>query len=121
LRESTGHILATASLFILAGLSIGLYISTIRATPAEAFLSMCMFLLPAIILSGFLYPVHTMPTAFRYLTSMNPLRHFIDVVRGIFPKGADLGDLCVLAGVLLVMSVIGLALATRRFPRTLEG
>lgn len=108
-----------AALFIIAGLSVGLYISTISSTQQEAFLSMYVFLLPAIILSGFLYPVDTMPPVFQHLTLLNPLRHFLDIVRGIFLKGAGMLDLWVPFTTLVAMSVLGLVIATRRFARTL--
>jgi ABC-2 type transport system permease protein len=116
---SAPALLGAAALFILAGLSVGLYISTISATQQEAFLSLYLFFLPAIILSGFLYPVETMPPFFRYLTLLNPLRHFLDIVRGIFLKGAGPVDLWTSYVVLLVMCVAGLLVATRRFRATL--
>jgi ABC-2 type transport system permease protein len=104
-----------AILFILAGLAIGLLISTVSETQQEAFLSMFLFLLPAIILSGFLYPVDTMPRFFQILTLANPLRHFIYVIRAVFLKGAGLGDLWLQFTILTGMSVAALSYATRRF------
>jgi ABC-2 type transport system permease protein len=112
---SVPTLLVAAVLFILAGLSVGLFISTISATQQEAFLSMYMFILPAIILSGFLYPVHTMPLGFQYLTWLNPLRHFLDVVRAVFLKSAGFADVWTSIAILLVMAVAGLSFATRRF------
>jgi ABC-2 type transport system permease protein len=116
---SAPALLLAAALFIVAGLSVGLYISTISTTQQEAFLSMYVFFLPAIILSGFLYPVDAMPTAFQHLTLLNPLRHFLDIVRGIFLKGAGIADLWMPYAVLLAMSALGPMLATARFRRTL--
>ncbi len=112
---SVPTLFVAAVLFILAGLSVGLWISTISATQQEAFLSMYLFILPAIILSGFLYPVHTMPDGFRYLTWLNPLRHFLDVVRAVFLKSAGFADVWVSIAILLAMAVAGLSFATRRF------
>ena len=119
LTGSVPTLILAAVLFILAGLSVGLYISTISSTQQEAFLSMYLFILPAIILSGFLYPVETMPEGFRQLTMLNPLRHFLDVVRGVFLKGAGLRDLWTSMSALAAMSGVGLIFATRRFRRTL--
>lgn len=112
-------LLLSAALFILSGLAVGLYISAISNTQQEAFLSMYMFFLPAIILSGFLYPIDTMPTVFRHLTVLNPLRHFLDVVRGVFLKSADLADVWLPCFALAAMAVLGLVIATRRFRNTL--
>lgn len=119
LRGSVPVLLLGAGLFILAGLSLGLLVSTFSATQQEAFLAMFLFLLPAIILSGFLYPVETMPEIFQQLTLANPLRHFLEVVRGIFLKGAGLGDLWPQLLTLAAMAVSGLTVATVRFRRTL--
>jgi len=119
LTGSVSTLFLAAVLFILAGLSVGLFISTISSTQQEAFLSMYMFILPAIILSGFMFPIDTMPEAFQHLTLLNPLRHFLDVVRGIFLKSAGLADVWPSVSILLVMAVVGLAFATRRFARTL--
>ena len=118
-RGSPAALLLAATLFILAGLSLGLFISTISATQQEAFLGMYLFLLPAIILSGFLYPVETMPTFFEHLTLLNPLRHFLEIVRGIFLKGAGLRDLWLQYAVLAVMAVVGIQASIARFRRTL--
>ncbi len=119
LRGSPLLLLLAAALFILAGLSVGLLISTFSATQQEAFLGMFLFVLPAIILSGFLYPVETMPRAFELLTYLNPLRHFLEIVRGVFLKGAGVAELWRQLSVLALMAAVGLALATQRFRRSL--
>lgn len=120
-RGSVMALGAAALLFILAGLALGLFISTVSRTQQEAFLSMFLFLLPAIILSGFLYPVETMPAFFEFLTLANPLRHFLEIVRDLFLKGAGFQDLWVQFLVLGGMAGAGLAFATWRFRRGLEG
>jgi ABC-2 type transport system permease protein len=113
-------LLLAAVLFILAGLSVGLLLSTVSNTQQEAFLAMFLFVLPAIILSGFLYPIETMPEIFQVLTLANPLRHFLEIVRGVFLKGAGIDDLAVQFGALTAMAAAGLWLANRRF-RTMLG
>lgn len=119
LRGSVPVLLLAAALFIVAGLSLGLFISTISATQQEAFLAMFLFVLPAIILSGFLYPIETMPEIFRLLTLANPLRHFLEIVRGVFLKGDGLAELWIQFTVLLAMAIGGLIMATRRFRASL--
>jgi len=119
LRGSPAILVVAAAMFIVAGLSFGLFISTISNTQQEAFLSMFLFLLPAIILSGFLYPVDTMPEFFQWLTLVNPLRHFLFVVRAIFLKGSGLAELWPEFATLSVMAAGGVLFAVRRFKRTL--
>jgi ABC-2 type transport system permease protein len=87
-RGSYIVLLAAALLFVLGGLSIGLLISSISRTQQEAFMALFLVLLPAIVLSGFLLPVEGMPLVFQLLTQVNPLRHFLDIVRAVFLKGA---------------------------------
>lgn len=115
LRGSVFALALAAALFILAGLAVGLLISTVSATQQEAFLVMYLFVLPAIILSGFLYPVETMPESFQVLTLANPLRHFLEIVRAIFLKGAGLADVWAQLTVLTAMAAAGLGYAIRRF------
>jgi len=115
LRGSVPALVVAAALYILAGLSLGLFVSTISATQQEAFMTMFFFFLPAIILSGFLYPVSSMPRFFQWLTLFNPIRHFLDVVRGIFLKGATITELWQHYLALTIMSSGLLALAVSRF------
>jgi ABC-2 type transport system permease protein len=118
-RGSPAALFLAAALFILAGLSFGLFISTLASTQQEAFLSMFLFLLPAIILSGFMYPVDTMPLFFQELTVLNPLRHFLEVIRAIFLKGSGIRELWPQFTLLTVMAAGGVVGATRRFKATL--
>jgi ABC-2 type transport system permease protein len=120
LRGSVLLLLAGSALFILAGLSVGLWISTVSRTQQEAFLTMFLFILPAIILSGFLYPVETMPDVFQTLTLANPLRHYLEIVRGVFLKGAGTADVGVQLSVLGAMAAGGLITASWRFRRMLR-
>jgi ABC-2 type transport system permease protein len=114
------HVLLPAALiFILAGLSIGLLISTISKTQQEAFMVMFLFLLPAIILSGFFYPVSSMPVIFQWLTVVNPVRHFLEIVRGVFLKGAGYDALWAQYVALTLIAVGTLQSAIVRFPKTL--
>jgi ABC-2 type transport system permease protein len=115
LRGSIPALLVAAALFILSGLSLGLLISTISKTQQEAFLGMFLLLLPSIVLSGFLYPIETMPWIFRELTLLNPLRHFLELVRAIFLKGSGFAELWPQITVLGAMAVAGVWMATRRF------
>lgn len=119
-RGAIPSLVLAALLFILAGLSFGLLISAVSRTQQEAFLLMFLFLLPAIILSGMLYPVDTMPLFFQDLTLLNPLRHFLLVVREIFLKGAGLAELWPQYLYLALMAGAGLWFAARQFRRSVE-
>ncbi len=115
LRGSFVVLLGGAVPFLAAGLAIGLLISTVSKTQQEAFMSMFLVLLPAIIFSGILFPISSMPPGFRFVTLFNPLRHFIEIVRAVFLKGAGVPEMAGQISTLVAMAVVGLALAVRRF------
>lgn len=115
LRGSVLLLLGAAVPFLVAGLSLGLLISTISRTQQEAFMSMFLVMLPALIFSGFMFPISSMPEAFQVATLVNPLRHFLEIVRGIFLKDAGLDDLWPQLLTLVTMAALGMVVATHRF------
>ncbi len=120
LRGSVGALVLASFLYILAGLGAGLFISAISRTQQEAFLTMFLFILPAIILSGFMYPIDTMPEVFQHLTLLNPVRYFMEMVRGIFLKGQGVLDLWGHYLALTGMALIAIFGASFRFKKSLE-
>lgn len=117
-RGSFLLLLVASVLFILTGLGVGLLISTVSATQQEAFMSMFLFFLPAMMLSGMMFPVENMPQALQYLTLANPIRHYLVVVRGVFLRGAGWGALMPQLLTLLGIGVGVLGFATTRFRKT---
>jgi len=112
-------LLAVSSIFfILTGLGVGLLISTVSNTQQEAFMSMFLFFLPAMMLSGMMFPVQNMPEALQYVTLLDPLRHYLVVVRGVFLRGAGWTALLPEIAALLVIGVAVLGFATTRFRKT---
>jgi ABC-2 type transport system permease protein len=112
-------LLASILCYILALVGVGLLISAVCATQQQAFLGTFSFLMPAILLSGFVTPVDNMPEWFQILSWPNPLRHFIVIVKGIFLK--DLPPAAVLDNLwpLLVIGLCTLAAARWMFQRRL--
>jgi len=114
--EGSAPLLFLASvLYILSGLGLGLIISSISSTQQEAFLASFLVFMPTILLSGFMFPVSSMPEPFRTLTLANPMRHFLVIVRGVFLKGAGLGTLWPEFAALAFMGTALLATAATRF------
>ncbi len=120
LRGPVLALILAALVYVLAGLGFGLLISTISKTQQEAFLTMFLFFMPAIILSGFMYPIDTMPLLFQRLTLLNPIRYFMEIVRGIFLKGQGVTDLWSHYIVLMVMALLAVWAASLRFKKSLE-
>jgi ABC-2 type transport system permease protein len=119
MRGSVFVLLPAALIYIIAGVSCGLLISTVSRTQQEAIMTMFLFLLPAIILSGFFYPISSMPRIFQWITLLNPVRHFLQIVRAVFLKGAGWEYLWPQFLALIVMAGGALWLATVRFRRTM--
>ena len=110
---------AATALYLMTTLGVGLLISTISQTQQQAMMTTFLFFSPAILLSGFIFPIANMPLVVQWLTYANPLRYFLVIVRGIFLKGVGPS---VLWPQMLALAVIGLAtlwLASRRFRKTL--
>jgi ABC-2 type transport system permease protein len=98
---------------------VGVLISTVSQTQQQAMLSAFFFFSPAILLSGFIFPIANMPEVVQWLTYLNPLRYFLVIIRGIFLKGVGLGILWPQMLALAVIGLITLWLASRRFRKTL--
>src|SRR5690606_10631937 len=79
-------------LYGLALAGFGLLISAVSQTQQQAFLGAFVFMVPAILLSGFIGPVENMPTVLQWISWLDPLRHFIVIVKGVFLKGYDAGE-----------------------------
>lgn len=118
LRGSVFALLPAALLYILAGLSFGLFISAISKTQQEAFMSMFLLFFPMMILSGFFYPISSMPIGFQWLTYANPIRHFLEIVRAIFLKGEGFAGLWLQYTLLTIIAALALRFAIVRFRGT---
>lgn len=117
IRGSLGVLALAVALYLLTTLGAGVLISTIARTQQQAILGAFFFVLPAILLSGFMSPISNMPEWVQTLTWINPVRHFVAVLRAILLKGADLGDLIEPLGVLLGFGLMMQALAANRFKK----
>ena len=109
---------ATA-LFLMSSLGIGLLISTISRTQQQAMMSAFFVIFPAMLLSGFAFPIESMPGPVQWLTYLNPMRFFLVIIRAIFQKGVGIE---ILWPQLLALALIGasiLSCAVLRFKKTL--
>jgi drug efflux transport system permease protein len=78
------------------------------------------FTTPAFMLSGFAFPIANMPVAVQWLTYLNPLRYFVEIVRGLFLKGSGVDMLWPQMLCLTVYGVAMLGLSALRFHKTLD-
>ena len=113
-------LLLGTSLFLLSALGLGLLISTVCSTQQQAFASNFFVLNPLFILSGFSFPIASMPEVLQWLTYLNPLRYYLVVIRGTFLKGVGLDVLWPQMLALAVLGVGLLGLSILRFHKSLD-
>jgi drug efflux transport system permease protein len=119
-RGSIGVLALGAILFIICMLGIGLFISTISKTQQQAMVAGFFFIMPAITFSGFGTPISSMPEAMQWLTYLDPLRYFLDVLRGVYLKGVGLEALWTQMASMAVFGLIMLTISVARFRKSLD-
>ncbi len=101
--------------FLLSTVGIGLMISSLAVTQQQGLLGVFLFLVPAIVLSGFSTPIANMPKVVQYITLLDPLRYFLVVLRGSFLEGAGVSILWPQYWPLAVIGVVSMIVAGRLF------
>lgn len=113
-------LLLGTSLYLLSVLGIGLLISTVCSTQQQAFATNFFVVNPMFTLSGFSFPIASMPVALQWLTYLDPMRYYLVIIRGVFLKGVGLAELW---PHMLALAVLGAALLTTsilRFRKSLD-
>jgi ABC-2 type transport system permease protein len=110
-------LLASVVPYLFCTLGLGLFVSTVSRTQQQAMMTAMFFvMLPMIYLSGFVFPVESMPLLVQPLTEIIPLRHFLIIIRGVMLKGAGPAELerPVLTLIALGLAIFGLSVAVFR-------
>ena len=119
-RGSALLLLFCAAIFLMSSLGAGLFLSTVSHTQQQAMMANFFFSTPAFMLSGFAFPIRNMPAAVQYLTYLNPMRYFIEIVRGIFLKGVGVTVLWPQMAALALYGILVLSMSVMRFRKTLD-
>jgi len=106
--------------FIVANLTLGISFSSLARNQAQAMQMSFFFLLPSILLSGFMFPFRGMPGWAQALGELLPLTHFLRLVRGILLKGHGVAETWPHLWPLLLFTAVVLAVGYGRFRRTLD-
>jgi ABC-2 type transport system permease protein len=120
IRGALHHAYAAALAFIVASLALGLLISTLARNQFQAAQMTMFFLLPSILLSGFMFPFDGMPRPAQLLAELLPLTHFVRMIRGILLRGASLGEVGGELWPLGLFLLVTMSLALRRFRKRLD-
>jgi ABC-2 type transport system permease protein len=118
MRGNWLSLLLAVSLFLIGALATGLVISTVADTQQVAFqIALLVSLLPTLILSGFIFPISSMPRALQLVTNVVPARYFLVALRGIVLKGASITHLVGPLVALATYAAVMLSLASLRLAR----
>jgi ABC-2 type transport system permease protein len=120
IHGSLSLLLALSIIYLFALLALGLLISSRARTQMEAIQMAQMFLLPSIMLSGYIFPLTSLPAPVRALSQVLPATHFIAISRGVILRGATFWDLWPQVVALLVIALLLVAGSTRAFRKTIS-
>ena len=110
---------ALTIIFLTTSLGLGLLISTVARTQQQAMMTSFFIMQPSVLLSGFMFPLDSMPPAIRAITYLIPLRYYLEIVRGIFLRGVGIDVLWPQALCLLVLGSLLLLGSVVRFSKKL--
>jgi len=108
------------SVFLLSILGVALLISTVSGTQQQAMIASFFFIMPAITLSGFSFPISAMPRVMQWFTYLDPLRFYLVIIRGSFLKGSDWAALWSQIVALVIIATALLAISVQRFHKSLD-
>jgi ABC-2 type transport system permease protein len=106
-------------IYLSGNMGIALIISGSASTQQQALLTSFLILMPSVMLSGFMFPISNMPDPVQYATFLNPMRWYLDILRGIVMKDAGISVLWPAIFAQFVLSLTFLAIAVGRFRKTL--
>jgi len=106
--------------YIVANLALGLFVSTVARTQTQAMQLGFFFILPNMLLGGFMFPREAMPLIAQWLGLLLPLTYYLTMLRGILLKGVGLGVLWPETLALIGFSLVLIVLSVRRFSKTIE-
>lgn len=118
-RGDFALLLLGIALFLLSTLGVGLFISTVSQTQQQAMMTTFFFFFPAMLFSGFIFPITNMPAAIQWLSLLDPLRYILVIIRGVFLKGVGLDVLWMQFAALLALGLAVMTFAVSRFHKTL--
>ena len=119
-RGSYGLMLFGTCLYILSILGVAMFVSTISANQQQALVGTFFFTMPTVFLSGFAFPISSMPPALQWFSYLIPLRYFLVIIRASFLKGVGTSVLWPQLLALAATSLAMLAISTLRFHKSLD-
>jgi ABC-2 type transport system permease protein len=120
IRSNIGLVLVLSGLFLITSLGIGLLASTIAKTQQEAMITVFATMLPAIMLSGYLFPIEAMPQWLQWISAAIPLTYYLNIIRALLLKGVGVAAIRNEILMLIFFSVVLIGAASLRFRKRLD-
>jgi ABC-2 type transport system permease protein len=117
MRGSVALVFAIAAVYLLAALGLGLWISTLVETQQQAMFVTFFMVMIYLLMSGLFTPVRSMPGWAQWLAELNPVKHFIEIMRAILLKGARFADVTRPFAILVVYGAVVFTLAVRQYAK----
>ena len=117
MRGSVLLVFATASIYLLAALGVGLLVSTMVSTQQQAMFVTFFIVLVYLLMSGLFTPVRSMPTWAQWLAQANPVMHFIEIMRAVMLRGAGLREIAHSLAVLSAIAIAVFTLSVRQYAK----
>jgi len=119
-RGNLGLLYLITAPFIIASLALGLFVSTVVRTQVQAMQLSFVFILPTVLLSGFMFPREAMPAFAQWLGAAFPITYYLRVLRGILLKGAGIDAMWQDTLALVAFAIVLIAFSVRRFQKNIE-
>lgn len=120
IRGSLGMLLLSSLIYVCTTLGVGMLISTIAQNQQQAMMGAFLFIFPALLLSGILFPIENMPDVLRSFAYLDPLTYYVKIIRNIMLKGANPDLVFMQLSALLCLMLFILALTVNRFRQTMN-
>jgi len=117
MRGSVLLVFATASIYLLAALGVGLLVSTMVSTQQQAMFVTFFIVLVYLLMSGLFTPVRSMPTWAQWFAQVNPVMHFIEIMRAVMLRGAGLPEIARSLAVLSAIAIGVFTLSVRQYAK----
>ena len=117
IRGSVLLVFGTASVYLLAALSVGLLVSTMVQTQQQAMFVTFFIVLVYLLMSGLFTPIRSMPTWAQWIAQANPTMHYMEIMRGIMLRGAGLSEIAHHLGILAVCAAAVFTLSVRQYAK----
>ena len=120
IHGSIALLMLLSPIYILSLLSVGLLVSSRAKTQMEAMQRAMSVMLPSVLLSGYIFPIASLPLPLRAISHILPATYYIRIARGIVIRGASFADLWEPVLALVVMSIVLIAASARAFQKTVS-